>query len=225
MNIRARKRQVGKPVIKKDTIADWCEKNLDLNLRSYQKNIINSTNEIRLGHWGRRTGKSAALCSIAINEAFHYKKSVILLSPDTNMKKCIDSDLRTLIKLSSLKTNNTTADTITFGKGNINMYSLSGRLGNSVCGISPDVILIDEMEYISQEIIENNIMPLLISNPYNKIVCLSTKASGSENNFKGLMNIPHFYSSIKTDNSETNNILPPSYAMSHTAYNLEYTDY
>lgn len=224
MNIRTRKRSVGKKkIIQKPTVSDWCEEYLNMSPRSYQKDIINSKDKITLGHWGRRTGKSTTLCNIALYEAVANNKSVVVISPNPAMRKCISDNIRRITNQSSLSPITTNRERILFGNGSIREISVSNGL--AVHGLSADVILLDELEMVSVDIMHQSVMPLLISSPNNKIVCLSSKHYESTNSFKGLVDADHKYSSIRTDNPETGVTLPDENLMSTGLFNLEYLNY
>lgn len=157
-----------------------------LNLRSYQKDVLNhtKTNRRLLLRWGRRSGKSVVMCTDCLWWADASPIVNVLEGKNTDVKPVrilIATPYETQIKelwnifiqlignspllqqrIEKIRTSD--VHQIIFKNGSkIEGYTIgisSSNRGTSLRSLSADYIYLDEMDFIPTEIIEEVIMPI-----------------------------------------------------------------
>lgn len=161
-----------------------------ITLRSYQQELFNSTNRVRIAHWGRRTGKSTLAAAIATYELLN-NRSVVIAVPNNHLIETLNEYIGEMVN-------------------NPNLFIVVPS-GPSVCSLSFDTIILDEFEYFTQEMFDS-IAPLITVSPDTKVVALSTRSGN--NYFKSAIDSgSYFYSTVRTDDPEVGIDITPILAM------------
>ncbi len=229
MNIRALKRKVKiQKLIENDYKSKWCNTKLSIELKPFQKEIIDSNHNVVLGHWARRTGKSRTLKMVALYEAYCNHKSVVYISRVTHRSRTINHELRDIVMRSHLPTVVKNNNTIGFKNGNIiTMSIMSPKL--PIILSATNVLILDDFEQMTvrgKDYIR--IAYDLCLRKQLKIISLSTKSSDTSlNNFHNLHNMKCYYSSIGIDHPDmgiSNDILD-TISLNNSVSTSEYFDY
>lgn len=192
----------------------WCEsflrnpndKEAPLELRSYQRNVIDRTREFRriILRYGRRMGKSVTMCAdtlwwcsaypiVRMIEQGRKRQlpfTVIIATPYETQIKELWTVYSSLIADSPLlseqitKIRTSDVHTIEFDNGSIiKGYTIgisSSNRGTSLRSLSADMVFLDEMDFIPRDIIEQVIMPIWTTHTDCRLRICSTPSGKRE---------------------------------------------
>lgn len=147
-----------------------------VELRSYQRAFFDATERIRIGTWGRRTGKTVVLNSIANTEAYNGRRVLYLVSND---------NARLWIRNEVVNYNN--------------CITLSVASATSICAQWPSTLILDEYQYMDGNILDA--LTPIMDNPSCRIVALSTN-NGNDHLQHLRERDDSFFSSIPTTHPE-----------------------
>lgn len=169
-----------------------------VNLRSYQRVFFDAPDRIRIGVWGRRTGKTTVLNAIANTEAYN-DRSVLYLVPNSAMLLHARNNL--------INYNN-----------NIRLVVANDR---SIRGQQPSTLIIDDYQYMKGEIIDA-LLPI-IDNPNCRVAAISTNNGHDHLNH---LRDHSFFSSIPTSHPEVGIDLTQAFEqMSSVIIQQEFLEY
>lgn len=176
-------------------IVRWCENSLEIKLNSYQRDFLNKTtkeDQIFLGHWFRRSGKSLTLIALALYNAYVLNKSSIIISPNDYMTRDMSCNLmRSITSHSNLNCsyrksiNHLTEHLFNNGSCIYTVSPSSISATNTMCGLSVPIILIDEIEYLDKTAYKEFVIPMLCTK-YSKLIALSSTNCQAKNDFLSL---------------------------------------
>ncbi len=160
-----------------------------IELRDYQKRVLDDFNTKRILWWGRRTGKTITSSLVALNYALSpgdwpredFSRILIFAAQKIHIESMF-SNLRGILQNSGLgsliqigQRDGRQKITISYPGGmvcSIIGIPLSSR-GLAPCGLDGDLIILDEADYISEECIDV-IEPILFDKPNVKLLISGT---------------------------------------------------
>ena len=174
-----------------ETPSEWCENSLKdpndpnrpLSIFKYQKIVIDSDARRRVCRWGRRSGKTVMLAIETIFEAStNYNHRIVFVAASKSQVQNFFKTMQLLYTGTKLEpairyikqphyliefTNGSTIAGFVAGMGN------DTRQADRIRGQSADLLVIDEMDLISEEALSEAIMP--IANTINPTTGLTAK--------------------------------------------------
>lgn len=159
-------------------IYDWCSSYI--TLYDYQKKLISCNNNVIIGHWPRRSGKSLTVSLLAGYYFLNKDLDVIVVTVNKNEKDRLSSEITKVV--SSLnngqrliyKTNYLYKE----DEGSINIVSHHNIMNGSIRFSNPSIIIIDEFNIIKSDILDV-VCPMLERNNDSHLYMLSTPNSNS----------------------------------------------
>jgi len=156
------------------SILGWCDKSLPLTLREHQQEFLKDQSRVVIGHWGRRTGKSTTCAIQAVYAAAIQGKDVIVVTHNIEAKERFIHDASNL----AVRTNTAynlviRSDSLHFHNGSRVIVTSYRGTANSVCGVTADLVIIDEFHFIKSDVLDM-VIPIIASNGNSRLLMLST---------------------------------------------------
>lgn len=156
------------------SILGWCERNLPITLPEYQKEILKDQSRLVIGHWGRRTGKSTICAVQAVYAAAIQNKDVVVVTHNREGAECFTHYASNLAVRTNTAYNLVIRhDALHFHNGSKILVVPYQGLLRSVCGVSADLVIIDEFHFIKSDVLDV-VIPLIASNGNSRLLMLST---------------------------------------------------
>lgn len=171
-------------------------------MRSYQYDFFESDNTYKVGHWGRRTGKTTTLAAIATEEISKDNR-VLVVTPNLGLT-------------SNIRQHILGSDTV---NQNLSVITYDGPHCAATHAISPDIIILDEYLYIDISI-RDVIAAMKASRPNMRLFALSS--NNNTYDYLGMIRPHCYYSSIPTTHPEVGIDLSN---MLEYNFNQEFIDY
>lgn len=175
-------------------IPDPIDTSNNITLRYYQRDIVNTNNKKKVIRMGRQVGKTRTLVCVMLYFAIKRSGSrIICIGPQKIHVQRIYGDLTEAISNSSYIASYVKSHVkqpiieITFINGNmIRFYTTgesSGGEGTSIRGETASVLLVDEADYINDDVMQSVVIPTTSSFEYPYIY-LSSTPSGRKGFFR-----------------------------------------
>lgn len=139
--------------------AYFSEKVLGLSLHWYQKKVINDPYPDKAMCWSRQIGKSTMVAVYVVWYIFtHANKNILILSQDRDASRRFYNMVIGFILNSPLLASSIDGDALQsitkFNNGTIMQNKAPGREGRSVRGDAVDLLIIDEADFIAEEVFD-----------------------------------------------------------------------
>jgi len=161
--------------------AYFSEKLLGLVLHWYQKLVIRDPHPSKVMCWSRQIGKSTMVAVYVVWYIFtHKKKKILILSQDRDASRRFYDLVIDFILSSPILTRSIVGEPLQsrtrFSNGTVMFNKAPGRTGKSVRGDAIDLLIIDEADFIEEEVFDAAEQTtastdgeiILISTPYKK---------------------------------------------------------
>jgi len=135
----------------------FAEKMLGMELHWYQKRVINDPYPHKAMCWSRQIGKSTMVAVYVVWYIFtHEKKNILILSQDRDASRRFYNMVITFILDSPILANSIKGEALQsrtmFKNGTMMQNKAPGREGKSVRGDAVDLLIIDEADFIAEEV-------------------------------------------------------------------------
>lgn len=162
----------------KSNAAHFAEAFLQIRPFPYQVNFLTDEGKEIAAACGRHVGKTTLAAIKGLHFAFfHPDVTVLIISSTLRQSMILFSKIRTMIHsnpILRMKVKNSTRTEIEFDHGSRIIALPCGPTGYSLRGHTGDMIIVDEANYVPEEIVDGVIRPMLIAKPNSRFIMLST---------------------------------------------------
>jgi phage FluMu gp28-like protein len=145
---------------------------------SYQESFLKDEGKEIAAACGRQVGKTTLAAIKSLHFAFfHPDVTVLIVSSTLRQSMILFSKIRTMIEsnpILRMKVKNSTRTMIEFDHGSRIVALPCGPTGYSLRGHTADMIILDEANFVPEEIVDGVIRPMLIAKPNSRFIMLST---------------------------------------------------
>jgi phage FluMu gp28-like protein len=144
----------------------------------YQKSFLTDQGREIASACGRQVGKTTLAAIKGLHFAFfHPDVTVLIVSSTLRQSMILFSKIRTMIEsnpILRMKVKNSSRTMVEFDHGSRIVASPCGPTGYSLRGHTADMIILDEANFVPEEVVDGVIRPMLIAKPNSRFIMLST---------------------------------------------------
>jgi hypothetical protein len=210
------------------SIIDFAYGFFGIKLYPYQKAFVEDQSNRIIWLSGRQTGKSTALACKALYNSVMRAKKVLIVAPVLRQSSIIFDKIFDVISYSttlSRMCKQMTRSIVHFKNGGSILALPAGRIGYTIRGYSPDLLIIDECAYVPEKVF-TALMPSVIAS-HGKIIMCSTPF-GKSGRFYSAFTDPdqdyskHFTKTVENPKVKAEDLEKERNMMTEQEYRQEY---